>query len=88
MRFPGPGAVRVVEDPGMVVPGEPVVVTRGWRDRLFGRPWRPFKRTEIHTPMVPDRAVIVWRGGPHGPRTLIAHPAVAAELYRAAREPG
>lgn len=56
-------------------------VDRGWRERLFSRPWRPWCATkEIQ---VPSRQAIGF-GDP--PRQLIMHPSLAAEVRRALEE--
>lgn len=65
---------RVVTDPNMVVPGSYSVVHRSWRERLFSRPWQPFKRTRGVTHFIPDPNVIIRKD------TMIMHPDILRRL--------
>ncbi len=56
-------------------------VDRSWGERLFSKPWRPWRRAkEISTP---SRRIIQF-GVP--PTRLIMHPEMAAEVRRAVAE--
>jgi hypothetical protein len=71
------GRIRIIECLEMVGDGEPIEVRRGWRERLFSRPWRPFKRTRNEVPKVPMKDVYRLARG-----VFLMHPAVAAELRK------
>jgi hypothetical protein len=47
-----------------VVVHEAKIVTRTWKERLFSRPWRPFRNFKIVPPAIPDgqvfRVVDTW----------------------------
>lgn len=55
----------------MVVDGEPYEVERTFKERWFSFPWRPFRKTKIVTPKVPDDRVVQMGD------TLMMHPVVA-----------
>jgi len=65
--------LKIIEDPNMTEEGEPYEVARSWRERLFTRPWEPFRSTKMVVPQVPMSSFI-QKG-----TTLIGHP----ELVRA-----
>jgi hypothetical protein len=64
--------LRVFESLYAVRSGEPVEVPRSWGERLFTRPWRPFRRTRIVVPQIP----MAYKIG----ETLVAHPDFLAQL--------
>ena len=68
-------SIKIIEDPRMLVDGEPYEQPRTWHERLFTRPWRPLRATDTVVPKVPDPEILK---SPNG--TWIMHPAVAAEL--------
>lgn len=81
------GGIQIIESVHMVEPGTPVTRVRSWRDRLFSadepgpwyaRPWRPWDRADTRIPMIPCARQL-----PNG--TLVAHPALVAELRRVTR---
>lgn len=72
-----PLPVRVLENPLLVVDGDPVEVPRTWRERLFSRPWRPFKATKTVIPKVPMPSVYLTGDG-----TVYAHPEIAAQIRK------
>ena len=67
---------KVIENPYMVVDGEPYRVRRTWKDRLFTRPWRPLESTKMVTPKVPSDEILVLKQH----QTLVMHPEIAAKL--------
>ena len=64
---------NILENPLLLIDGEPYEVQRTWKERLFTTPWRPFKRTKTIIPKVPDKFVYFIEGG----KVCIAHPASA-----------
>jgi len=68
--------MRIVEDPHMLVPGEPETIDRTWGERLFSLPWRPWKATKVIIPMIPSKEVLRYQD------YWIMHPVVAAQLKR------
>ena len=56
----------------LVKAGEPQEVRRSWRERLFSRPWRPFKATYTVVPQVPSDQIL------HTAQGFIMHP----EMWR------
>lgn len=68
--------MKIITNPNLVVPGPPVTRRRTWKERLFSRPWRPWKTMVTEATWVPDRKIY------HGMGALIVHPAVAEELRR------
>lgn len=52
-------------------------VPRGWRERLFSRPWRPWRRLRVVITYVPQRRYI--RIGD----MVIMHPALIEEIKQA-----
>lgn len=67
----------------MTEAGEPYEVRRTWKERLFTRPWRPFKATKMIVPQVPQKEILVWRGA--GGLAMIMHPVVASNLRKLMR---
>ena len=65
---------RIVENPYLTVSGEPETVSRPWTERLFTRPWRPWRATKTVVPQVPDPGA--YRDG----RMIYMHPITAAQL--------
>lgn len=48
------GSLEIVPVEAMTVDGEPYQARRPWRERLFTRPWRPWRATKTACPQVPD----------------------------------
>lgn len=71
---------EVVTDHNMTENGEPFQERRTWKERLFTRPWKPFKGTKTVVLMVPMRKCI--RLG----NKLVMHPEVLKELKKALYE--
>lgn len=69
--------MKIVENPYMTVPGDPIYTKRTWKQRLFSRPWKPFNAYDITIPHVPSSTVLTVPNG-----QLIMHPEVAAQLKR------
>lgn len=76
--------LAVVENPNLVVPVQVKrfrQVPRTWRERLLGRPWRPWQATKLQeteeTEWVPDQAVYVVDG------RMVCHPEVARKISEA-----
>lgn len=65
-RFQG---MRVIESAYLEEDGEPYIVRRTWRQRLFSRPWRPWQTTYTVVPKVPFRGAIQLNK-----TTLVMHP--------------
>jgi hypothetical protein len=57
--------LKVIENPGMLDE-----VCRSWRERLFSRPWKPWRRTK----MVPSHEVLIYGS------MVVVHPEVGREL--------
>lgn len=72
MTFNG---MRVIESVYLEQDGEPYTVTRGWRERLFSRPWRPFVATRIVVPKVPYRGAVRLDAN-----TLVMHPQTLRQM--------
>jgi hypothetical protein len=72
--------LRVVTNANLVVEDGQEEVRRPWRERLFARPWRPFKATKIVTRFKPDPNLYVI-----GNRTVACHPETAARTEREIR---
>jgi hypothetical protein len=67
--------MRVVESPHLMVPGGEREVRRSWSERLFARPWRPWRATRRVPVSKPDPNVYRIQG------MLVGHPATLAALY-------
>lgn len=65
---------RVITTVYLTVAGEPMTVRRSWRNRLFSRPWRPWKSTYTYTPQVPSPEVLLVGD------TFYVHPATWSNL--------
>lgn len=70
------GGFRIIESTLMVKDGEPYEDLRSWKERLFTRPWRPFKRIKTIVPKVPSEEFYLTANG------VIMHPVMAAKLKR------
>lgn len=66
----------IIENPLLTVPGEPCEVKRTLKERLFTKPWQPFKATKTITPQVPSKQIFRIEN------KLICHPAIAAQIKR------
>ena len=62
-------------------------VRRGWRERLFSRPWQPWvsHKTVVHKE--PDRNVYIIPAMAGGP-SVLCHPVIAGKLRKALDEMG
>lgn len=70
--------IKIIESEYLTEPGDPIVVRRTWRERLYSRPWRPWKSTKTITPQVPRK--IILEAVINGRRSFIMHPVVARYL--------
>ena len=61
---------RILTSDNMVEPGEPYQVKRTIKERLFFRPWKPFKKYNTVTPMVPMKKIIAYKD------FLLMHPEI------------
>lgn len=71
------GQFKIIESLAMVEDGEPYEECRTWKERLFTRPWKPFKKTRTIVPKVPMKSIFKTPDG-----MLIMHPSLAAQLRR------
>ena len=55
---------------------------RGWRERLFSRPWRPLEKYRYSTQEVPRRDIMILENE----KMLIMHPTVAIEFRKMLEE--
>lgn len=69
---------RVVTNP-ILTKTETREVKRTWKERLFTRPWTPWKVMRTETHQVPDRDVLVDKIN----RVIYAHPVVVKEMNEA-----
>jgi hypothetical protein len=69
---------KVVANP-ILTKTETREVKRTWKERLFTRPWQPFKVIRTESYQVPDRDVLVDKIN----RVIYAHPSVVKELNEA-----
>lgn len=54
---------------GLTVPGTPYEVRRHWGERLFSKPWQPWKATRTVVPQEPDPQMYVL-----GEFAVVGHP--------------
>lgn len=66
--------INIIENPYLTEPGEPCDVKRTWKERLFTRPWNPFKSHKEIIPIVPSREIIKLGD------KWIMHPEMAKEI--------
>ena len=52
-------------------------VTRTWKERLFSRPWKPFKKTKTVIRKIPSKSIYKLNEN-----TLAMHPVMAARLEK------
>jgi hypothetical protein len=76
-QLPGFNGVKIILTPHLEQDGEPVEIKRTWRERLFTRPWQPFKATRTHIPKVPYKGAMKINE-----HTVAMHPQVYRELVR------
>ena len=69
------GGTRIVINPLLTEAGEPFERVRTWKERLFTRPWLPFKKTQTVVPQVPLKTAFKLPKG-----SLAMHPVLANEL--------
>lgn len=72
----------MVTDVNLVEPGEPAVVRRSWRERLFSRPWRPWQPTKLVPTTKPRKDLLVVGN------MVLVHPARLNDLMKAAEKAG
>lgn len=70
---------RVVTDPLLTEEGPKIEVPRTWRERLFTRPWNPFRKTKWIGTRIPSKQVIKAENQ----RLLIMHPVLWERLQKA-----
>ena len=70
---------KIITDPNMLMCGEPVLVKRTVCERLFARPWRPFERTRVKTPLVPSTEILYTN------EYIMCHPAMVEEMKKACK---
>jgi len=68
-------AGKIIESVAMTQDGPPHEIERSWRERLFTRPWRPFKKTRTVIMRVPRDDALVMDDG-----SLVMHPQTAAKV--------
>ncbi len=71
--------IPIIENEILVVDGEPYQRRRSWRERLFTRPWRPWRATKWVVPKIPDPNIYVSNIEPWGKR-IYAHPVTAQRI--------
>lgn len=69
--------MRVIQSSHLEQDGEPFTVRRTWRERLFGRPWRPLVSTRVVVPKVPYRGALRLNS-----TTLVMHPETFREMRK------
>jgi len=69
--------MKVITSEWLTEPGEPVQVPRTWRERLFTRPWQPWRATRTHIPQVPSTQGYIINGD-----TVVLHPVRFEQLKR------
>lgn len=67
--------IRIIESPYLEQDGKPTTVRRSWRERLFGRPWRPLVTTKVVVPRIPFMGAVQFDA-----HTMVMHPAAVKEL--------
>lgn len=65
---------KVIGNELMVVDGNPIYTVRTWKERLFTRPWHPFRRLNKTIPKVPSTQVIMTED------SMIMHPTLVEYL--------
>ena len=73
MKFEG---YNIIENEYMLMDSLPQAVERGLKERLFTRPWKPFKKIKYVRKRIPSDKAIV-RGN-----DLVMHPSLAKELIK------
>ena len=69
--------MHIIESVYLVENGEPIVVHRTWRERLFSRPWTPLIKTRTVVPQIPYRGAVQLDAN-----TLVMHPYTLAQLRK------
>lgn len=72
--------IPIIESEVLIIDGEPYERRRTWRERLFTRPWRPWRATQRVIPKVPDPNFYVSSVEPWG-KQIFAHPVTARRIY-------
>ncbi len=70
------GGIKIIENSNMVVNGEPYEVRHTWHERLFTRPWKPFKTMRTVIPKIPKPEVLQFED------KWIMHPEIATKLKK------
>jgi len=68
--------MRIIENPNLLVPGEPKIIVRTWKERIFSLPWRPWRASKTIIPMVPSKEILQY-----GNRWIM-HPSMAEQIKR------
>jgi hypothetical protein len=71
------GTINFIEDSSLLDDGEPIVIIRKWKERLFSFPWKPLTKTKTIIPKIPSKYVYFLNG------QMVAHPATINSLRRA-----
>jgi hypothetical protein len=66
--------LTIIESMNMTEDGNPVEVSRTWKERLFSRPWRPLKKTYSYIPQIPRTDILIMGN------KAVMHPMVARQL--------
>ena len=53
--------MEVIINIHLTIDGEPYEEERSWGERLFTRPWRPFRKTNTVIPQIPDNNVYMYK---------------------------
>jgi hypothetical protein len=69
--------IQIIESVHLTVTVEKTV-KRTWRERMFTWPWKPWEDTKTIQVQEPDPKFYVMTQ--HGSRTIVCHPARAAQL--------
>jgi hypothetical protein len=72
---------NIIEDERMVENALPRLVRRAWRDRLFTRPWRPWRKHKTVIDKVAMQCAYQFDEG------LVMHPEIAAKVRAALASP-
>jgi len=65
---------KIIEDDSMVITYDHYMALRTWKERLFERPWEPWRVFKVVANTKPDPTVLI-----HGDK-LICHPQTAIVL--------
>jgi len=65
---------QVITSPYLTKMSEPFSAKRSWKERLFTRPWQPFKSTKMITEQIPSDEVLLFDG------KIVIHPITLEKL--------